>query len=150
MTRTEFLQWAEGAGVDPRTYRLGSTAESDVYVLERSSGGWAVFYSERGNRNSEAWYPAEGQALDELQRRLDHDPTTRRQRHASQQEWVEAVPPVALAEGEAAFEQWLREKGLRRSQFAAEEIRLDVGRWQRGSFARYAVRRDALRRLGIL
>lgn len=33
-------------------------------------------YTERGNRNSEAWYPAEAQALDDLQRRLDKDPTT--------------------------------------------------------------------------
>ena len=77
MRRDEFFEWAEEARIDPRSYRLSSSAEGEVYVLERSAGGWAVFYSERGNRNDERWFPAEGQALAALKARLQRDPSTR-------------------------------------------------------------------------
>jgi hypothetical protein len=60
----------------PRRYVV--RAEGEVYVLERSAGGWAVFYSERGNRNDERWFPAEGQALEALKAWLLRDPTTRK------------------------------------------------------------------------
>jgi hypothetical protein len=78
MTSGEFNAWAEAADIDPRAYRLSSSAEGEVYVMEPSSGGWAVFYSERDNRNDESWYPAEAQALDDLKGRLERDPATRR------------------------------------------------------------------------
>ena len=97
MTRDEFQAWAEQAGIDQGAYRLSSTAEGEVYVLERSSGGWAVFYSERGNRNSEKWHPAEAQALDDLKRRLERDPTTRRKARV------------------AAVNRWFAERGFRLS-----------------------------------
>ena len=80
MTRDEFMAWAEVAGIDRWAYALSSTAVSDIYVLERSAGGWAVFYSERGNRNDERWYPAEAQALQDLKYRLERDGTARRRR----------------------------------------------------------------------
>lgn len=80
VTQREFLVWAEAAGIDPQVYRLSSSAVSEVYVVERSSGGWAVFYSERGNRNSEMWHATESQALEDLKSRLDRDPTTRKAR----------------------------------------------------------------------
>lgn len=77
MTRLEFESWAEQAGIDPRTYSLSSSADDDAYVVERSSGGWAVFFSERGHRNDEEWFATEPQALADLKQRLERDPTVR-------------------------------------------------------------------------
>jgi hypothetical protein len=65
------------------------------------------------------------------------------------QHWVEVVPPCPVGDGKAAFEQWLHESGLDRSALAADEVRIDTGRWDRGSFVRYWVHDDALVRLGI-
>ncbi len=68
-----FVSWAEASAIDPLRYRLSSSAEGEAYVLERSQGGWAVFYSERGNRNDERWHPDEAHALDDLKERLERD-----------------------------------------------------------------------------
>ena len=81
MNRDQLRAALDELGVDPRTYRLSSSAESDVLVLERSKGGWAVFYSERGNRNDERWFPDEAHACANLLERVRGDPTTRRPTH---------------------------------------------------------------------
>jgi hypothetical protein len=77
VNREELQKALDELGVDPRSYRLSSSAESDVYVLERSQGGWAVFYSERGERNDEVWVPDEAEACTIFFERLRRDPTTR-------------------------------------------------------------------------
>ena len=50
--------------------------ETDVVAIQ--TGGWAVYYSERGRRNDEAVFDTEDEACCELLLRLTNDPTTRR------------------------------------------------------------------------
>ena len=76
--RTELREAFEDLGIDEYSYSLDGSGQNESYCLERSSGGWAVFYSERGNRNDEQWYPAEAQACRRLLEWVISDPTTRR------------------------------------------------------------------------
>jgi hypothetical protein len=64
-------------GIRPRSYSLQGGTPDDRYCLERSSGGWAVYYSERGLRNDEQWFATEDEACQDLLRRVLADPTTR-------------------------------------------------------------------------
>lgn len=75
---TEELQAVlEARGIRARSYSLGSGDQNERYCLERSRGGWAVFYSERGERNDERWFEAEDAACDYLLQIIMEDPTTR-------------------------------------------------------------------------
>jgi len=63
--------------IKEQSYSLDGRNQADRYCIERSKGGWAVFFSERGTRNDETWYEDEGQACEDILRRILEDPTTR-------------------------------------------------------------------------
>ena len=63
-------------GIRERSYSLDGRDQNERYCLERSRGGWAVFYSERGERNDERWFEAEEGACDYLLQIIMEDPTT--------------------------------------------------------------------------
>jgi hypothetical protein len=67
----------EERDIRERSYSLESGTAEDRYCIERSRGGWAVYYFERGNRNDEKWFGTEDEACDELLNRIMADPTTR-------------------------------------------------------------------------
>jgi len=78
MDRQELADWLDSEGFDKRAYSLRGGARDECLVLERSRGGWAVFYSERGLRSGEKWFATESDACEHMQRLLVRDPTTRR------------------------------------------------------------------------
>ena len=63
-------------GIRERSYSLEG-ADDERYCIERSAAGWAVYYSERGNRNDERWFRSKDEACEELLNRILADPTTR-------------------------------------------------------------------------
>ena len=77
MNRDELQRILNDRGIRARSYSLDSGSANDRYCIERSSGGWATFYSERGNRNNERWFSTEDQACRHLLETLLADPTTR-------------------------------------------------------------------------
>ncbi len=84
MNCDELRQVLAAKGIRPRSYSLEGGSPEDRYCIEKSSGGWSVYYSERGNRNDERWFETEDDACEEFMRRVLADPSTRvRQRPAS-------------------------------------------------------------------
>jgi hypothetical protein len=59
-------------------YDLDGDGADEPYVLERSGGGFAVFYSERGLRTGERRFGTEAEACRHLLDLLLRDRTTRR------------------------------------------------------------------------
>ena len=68
---------ADAEGIRSERYALGGGLPVERYVLSIETGGWSVYYSERGRRNDEARFDTEDEACDELLIRLVRDPTTR-------------------------------------------------------------------------
>lgn len=64
MTIDELKGALDERGVDPNRYSLTSSAADDLCVLERFNGGWASFYSERGQRFEERWFATETEACE--------------------------------------------------------------------------------------
>lgn len=58
-------------------YSIG-TDENEAYCLVHEADGWHVFYSERGNRNSERVHTAESAACQDLLERLLRDGSVQR------------------------------------------------------------------------
>jgi len=77
MNREELHAELRKRGIRERSYSLDGGSPDERYVLERSNGGWTVFYSERGNRNEERWFASEAEACAELLGEILADPTTR-------------------------------------------------------------------------
>jgi sugar/nucleoside kinase (ribokinase family) len=77
MNRDELRRILNERGIRARSYSLDGGSANDRYCIEQSSGGWATFYSERGNRNKERWFSTEDEASQDLLERLLADPTTR-------------------------------------------------------------------------
>jgi hypothetical protein len=77
MNRLELQAVLDEKGIRRRSYSLDGRFADDCYCIERTAGGWAVFYAERGNRNDEKWFHTEDAACAELLRRILDDPTTR-------------------------------------------------------------------------
>jgi hypothetical protein len=65
-------------GIRARSYSLDGSDQNERYCLERVRGGWALFDSERGERNDERWFEAEDAACDYLLPIIMEDPATRR------------------------------------------------------------------------
>ena len=62
----------QGTGVPDSVYSVGRE-RNETYCLVEESDGWHVFYSERGNRNSERVFVSEAVARDELVRLVTND-----------------------------------------------------------------------------
>lgn len=77
MNRSELRVVLDERGIDPRWYSLEGGSHQDKHCIERSAGGWAVYYSERYERYNEKWFKYEEEACEELLNRLVSDPTTR-------------------------------------------------------------------------
>jgi hypothetical protein len=67
-------------GIRAESYSLNGRDQDGRYCLERSRGGWAVFFSERGERNHERWFTDEEAACAHLLEVVLTDPTTRGRR----------------------------------------------------------------------
>jgi hypothetical protein len=63
-------------GVQPSTVSFGVVNLPERYTILYEDSQWHVFYSERGNRNSESIYDTEADACDDLLFRIAKDPTT--------------------------------------------------------------------------
>jgi len=76
--REELQRALEREGVRSTAYSLSPDRLSDdVYCLAITSGGWSVWFVERGERRDEVFFETEDEACDELLLRLVSDPTTR-------------------------------------------------------------------------
>jgi hypothetical protein len=75
MNREELRAVLDAKRIRPRSYGLDGGSPEDCYCIDRSSGAWAVYYSERGKRNDERWFATEDE--DQLLKWLLEDPTTR-------------------------------------------------------------------------
>jgi hypothetical protein len=77
VTRQELVDLLYAEGIDPNAYSLRGGMPDEKLCVERSKGGWAVYYSERGLRSGECWFPTEDEACEDFWHRLARDPTTR-------------------------------------------------------------------------
>lgn len=63
--------------VSPDAFSIGEDKDEMYCVLPGVSGGYMVYYSERGHRRDEKTYSDEASALEDLLTRVLSDPTTR-------------------------------------------------------------------------
>jgi hypothetical protein len=77
MKKDELARLLEAEGVREDTYWLEGGLPNENHTLERRDDGWAVYYSQRGERALEVVYATEDEACEELYRRIMSDPTTR-------------------------------------------------------------------------
>ena len=78
MNRQELLLRLKEAKINPNSYSLEGGSTGEEYVLsDEGYGKWAVYYSERGERNDEKIFRSESEACEELYRWIMNDPTTR-------------------------------------------------------------------------
>lgn len=77
MLRTDLVAAAERLGIGASSYSLDGGMPPERSVLALETGGWSVYYSERGRRVDEVRFDTEDEACDELLLRLTQDPTTR-------------------------------------------------------------------------
>ena len=59
---TQLQMALSNIGVDERAYRFGSPGIGECYVIAAEGDTWSVYYSERGNRNSERHFDDEDSA----------------------------------------------------------------------------------------
>jgi hypothetical protein len=85
MNRLELLAALEREGVRPGAYAISGAGLEDLphsdlenrYTLAIASGGWAVYFLERGHQNDRMDFDTEDEACDELLIRITRDPNTR-------------------------------------------------------------------------
>ena len=63
--------------VHPNCYSLDGTDKDEAVILCRDASGWAVYYSERGQRSDFRRFPSMGDAREEVLQMLAADPTAR-------------------------------------------------------------------------
>lgn len=63
--------------VEPRSYNLDGEHDPEAYVLSIRPGGWATFYSERGQEVGRREFDTEDEACAYLLDLILRDPTTR-------------------------------------------------------------------------
>ncbi len=80
MNREGLRRRAVAEGIRSSVYSLEGGLPPETYVLSIEPGGWAVYYSERGERVDEHRYETEDEACADLLLRLIEDPTTREDR----------------------------------------------------------------------
>lgn len=77
MKKDELARLLEAEGVREDMYWLEGGLPNESHTLERRENGWAVYYSERGERNVEELFATEDEACAELYSRIMDDPTAR-------------------------------------------------------------------------
>jgi hypothetical protein len=129
LERNELRSILRAEGINPGTYSLDGGHPSEQYVLAISPGGWAVYYSERGNEPGRREFDTEDEACRYLLETLRADPTTHFQL---------VIGPLPAHEADAAFDQWLRDTGV--SALASEDVKIDSSVLSQGKVRRYWVR----------
>lgn len=77
MNKLTLVDALNSAGVAPDSYWLEGGLPSERYCLEHRVDGWAVYYSERGQRTGETVFDSEQEACDKLFSMLIADASTR-------------------------------------------------------------------------
>jgi hypothetical protein len=111
VNRAELVKEAEKAGVRPDAYSTEGGMPAERYVLDLESGGWIVYYSERGQRVEPVEFGTEDEACTYLLACLLKDRTTR-----SIGRTDTPIDTVLLRKGEideyAKLRQLLEERGI--------------------------------------
>jgi hypothetical protein len=76
MNRTELEGILAQRKVTPLAYSLGGGLPNERYVLDQESDGWAVYYSERGQKSNKLVFETEDQACRYLLKVLTDDTST--------------------------------------------------------------------------
>ncbi len=77
MNRNSLRDLLQTEHVRDDAYSLDGTLQDESMCLEAVTGGWAVFYSERGLRSGERVFETEDEACQFLAGRLLADPSNR-------------------------------------------------------------------------
>ncbi|MEU5155315.1 hypothetical protein [Glycomyces sp. NPDC021274] len=77
MKKNDLARLLEAEGVRENTYWLEGGLPNESHTLEQRENGWAVYYSQRGERAYEEVFATEDEACAELYSRVMDDPTTR-------------------------------------------------------------------------
>lgn len=129
----------EALGVREGTYHLLGAHLEDAMVMDKRDEGWVVFYSERGSEHSLKVHGDEASACGDLLARVCSEDHV----------FFDLVAgPAPAAEAEAAFDGWLKQRGVTRASLAATDCKSDDVPWVPGAYwRRYFVRITAIRRL---
>jgi hypothetical protein len=84
--------------------------------LEIEEGGWCVYYAERGLRSGEKHFETEHDACESMAQSLLADRTNR---------YVLVVGPLPAPDADAAFDLWLTDHQLTKSNLEPDAVRVD-------------------------
>jgi len=129
----------ESLGVREGTYNLFGAHLEDAMVMDRRPEGWVVFYSERGGEYSLTVHSDEASACADMLSRLGSEAHL----------FFDLIAgPAPAAEADAAFDDWLKQRGITRGDLAVTDWKFDDVPWiPRPNWRRYFVRIAAIRRL---
>jgi hypothetical protein len=138
-SRDALADHLDALGVREGTYHLFGAHLNDAVVMDRRPEGWVVFYSERGGEYSLTVHSDEASACADLLARLIRDEHVFFDRVAG---------PAPADDADAAFDVWLRERGMDREDLAPTDWKRDDVPWIEGPYwRRYFVRIAKIRRL---
>lgn len=73
----DFLEWAESAGIDPRSFTLDGDRDETLCLRALPGGDYAVYYSERGQLSGLRQFVDRAAALQALREMLLADESSR-------------------------------------------------------------------------
>jgi hypothetical protein len=129
----------EALGVREGTYHLYGAHFDDAMVMDERPEGWVVFYSERGGESSLKVHGDEASASADLFSRVCSETHV----------FFDLVAgPAPAAEADAAFDGWLKQRGVTRVNLDATDWKYDDVPWVPGAnWRRYFVRITTIRQL---
>lgn len=140
LTRAALHALLDRLGVQPWAYSLYGAHEPEAIVLDHRASGWVVFYTERGEESGLRSHDNEDEACRDLLDRVTR----------WDQVFFQLVAGPSLpGEADDAFEAWLSERSIARSDLQPEDWKTQDSPWVAGEpdYRRYWVREVAVRRL---
>ena len=138
LTRASLERLLAAEGISERAYNLYGAHDEQAFVLDQRAGGWAVFFVEQGQETGHCFFDSEAEACLYLLQEVWREPHNRFQLVAG---------PAPPEEADAAFDAWLGDQGLTRTDLREGELKTDEVPWAYDEpfYRRYFVHRKRFR-----
>jgi hypothetical protein len=141
MNRRSLRDLLDVEGVDRRSYRLDGSSLDEALSLARVSGGWRVWFTERGQAVDAHEFETEDEACLYLAERLLSDDSNR---------WLLVAGPADTDTADQRLQAWLESVGISRQDLTRSELRTDDLPWTATETRRrHWILRTASRRLPV-
>jgi hypothetical protein len=120
MNRRSLRDLLDVEGVDRQSYRFDGSSLEDALSLGPVTGGWRVWFTERGQASNPREFETEDEACHYLADCLLSDDSNR---------WVLVAGPAAATAADQQLQAWLESVGISRQNLTRSEIRTEDLPW---------------------